>query len=57
MESLRYIKQPLHRMKLVRSVEKNLPVYYLALFSRHKTAYKFLGEVLKYSTDQPNLWD
>ena len=57
MDSLEYIKQPLDRMKLVRSVEKNLPLYYLALFSRHETAYKFWGEVLKYSTDQTNLWD
>ena len=57
MESLKYIKQPLHRMKLVRSVEKNLPLYYLALFSRHETAYNFWDKVLKYSTDQPNLWD
>ena len=56
-ESLEYIKQPLHRMKLVRSVEKNLPLYYLALFSRNETAYKFWGEVLKYSTDQSSLWD
>ena len=29
MESLEYIKQPLDRMKLVRSVEKKLPLYYL----------------------------
>lgn len=52
MESLGYIKQPLDRMKLVRSDEKNLPLYYLALFSRHQTAYKFWDDVLKYSTDQ-----
>ncbi len=57
MESLGYIKQPLHSMKLVRSVEKNLPLYYLALFSRHETAYKFWRDVLKYSTDQPGFWD
>ena len=57
MESLEYIKQPLERMKLVRSVEKNLPLYYVALFSRHETAYKFWGDVLKYSTDQTSLWD
>jgi len=57
MESLKYIKQPLDRMKLVRSVEKNLPLYYVALFSRHETAYKFWGDVLKYSTDQTSLWD
>jgi three-Cys-motif partner protein len=52
MESLGYIKQPLDRMLMVRSDEKNLPLYYLALFSRHKTAYKFWDDVLKYSTDQ-----
>ena len=44
-------------MKLVRSDEKNLPLYYLALFSRRQTAYKFWDQVLKYGTDQTNLWD
>jgi three-Cys-motif partner protein len=52
MEALGYIKQPLDRMKQVRSDEKNLHLYYLALFSRHQTAYKFWDDVLKYSTDQ-----
>ncbi len=52
MKSLDYIEQPLDRMKLVRSNEKNLPLYYLALFSRHRTALKFWEEVLKYGTDQ-----
>jgi len=57
MESLEYIKQPRDRMKLVRSVEKNLSLYYLALFSRHNTAYNLWNEVLKYSTDQSKFWD
>lgn len=57
MESLGYLKTPLNRMKQVRSVEKNLPLYYLALFSRSETAFKFWDEVLKYSTDQRSLWD
>ncbi len=57
MESLGYLKKPLDRMKLVRSVEKNLPLYYLALFSRSETAFKFWDDVLKYSTDQRGLWD
>ena len=52
MESLRYLKQPLDRMKQVRSDEKNLHLYYLALFSRHQRAYEFWDDVLKYSTDQ-----
>ena len=54
---LGYLKKPLDRMRLVRSVEKNLPLYYLALFSRSETAFKFWDDVLKYSTDQKNLWD
>ena len=57
MQSLGYLKKPLDRMKLVRSVEKNLPLYHLALFSRHETAFNFWDEVLKYSTDQKRLWD
>jgi len=57
MESLRYLKKPLDRMKLVRSVEKNLPLYYVALFSRSETAFKFWDDVLTYSTDQKNFWD
>lgn len=57
MESLNYLKKPLDRMKLVRSVEKNLPLYYLALFSRNETAFKFWDDVLRYSTDQKSLWD
>ncbi len=56
MADLGYIDQPLHQMKLVRSDEKNLPLYRLALFSRHYKAYEFWGEVLKYSTDQPKLF-
>jgi hypothetical protein len=52
MESVGYIKQPLHRLKLVRSDDKNLPLYYLALFSRHQTAYNYWDDVLKYSPDQ-----
>ena len=57
MESLGYLEKPLNRMKLVRSLEKNLPLYYLALFSRSETAFQFWDEVLKYSTDQRSLFD
>jgi len=52
MESLRYLDTPLHTMHKVRSDEKNLPLYYLALFSRHKRAYEFWDEAQKYGTDQ-----
>ena len=57
MESLRYLHQELDQMKLVRSDDKNLPLYYLALFSRNETAYDFWRDVLKYGTDQKSFWD
>jgi three-Cys-motif partner protein len=52
METLGYLPTPLHRMKRVRSDEKNLPLYYLALFSRSDRAHKLWDEVLKYGSDQ-----
>ena len=57
METLRYLRTPLDRMKQVRSLENNLPLYYLALFSRSETAFKFWDDVLKYSSDQRGLFD
>jgi three-Cys-motif partner protein len=56
MESLGYLPQDLYRMKQVRSDDKNLPLYHLALFSRNETAYKFWNDVLKYGTDQQGLF-
>jgi hypothetical protein len=45
-------------MKMVRSDDKNLPLYYLALFSRHKMAYQFWDQVLEYGTDQKSFaWE
>jgi three-Cys-motif partner protein len=57
MEALGYLPTPLHRMKRVRSDDKNLPLYYLALFSRNDRARKFWDEVLKYGTDQTTLFE
>jgi three-Cys-motif partner protein len=57
MQSLGYLEAKLDRMKLVRSDEKNLPLYYIALFSRNTRAYEFWDQVLKYSTDQTSFWD
>jgi three-Cys-motif partner protein len=54
MEGLGYLRQSWGRMKQVRSVGKNLPLYRLALFSRNKVAYRFWDDVLKYSSDQRN---
>ena len=52
MESLGYLKKPLHKMKEIRSSEKNLPLYHLAFFSRNPKGYRFWDQVLKYGTDQ-----
>lgn len=58
MQSLNYLKVETHQMKEVRSDEKNLPLYYLALFSRSKVAYKYWEQVLKYGTDQSSfVWE
>jgi three-Cys-motif partner protein len=45
------------RMYPVRSDLKNLPLYYLAFFSKHPLGYKFWDQVLKYSTEQRGLFD
>jgi three-Cys-motif partner protein len=52
MESLGYLHQDMDDMKLVRSDDKNLPLYYLAMFTKHPTGSKFWQDVLKYGTDQ-----
>ena len=52
MEGIGYLPVPFHKMKQVRSDVKNLPLYHLALFSRHQRALDFWDQVLKYSTDQ-----
>jgi len=58
METLEYLPTPVHRMKRVRSDEKNLPLYYISLFSRNKLAHDFWDNALKYGTDQTNIsWD
>ena len=52
MEARDYIRAPLEETKLVRSTEKNLPLYRLAFFSRHKLAKDFWEQARKYSDDQ-----
>lgn len=57
MEAIAYVKQPIYKMKVVRKDENNSPLYYLALFSRHKVAYSFWTEVLKYSNPQLSMFE
>ena len=56
MATLGYIPPPHYTMKEVRSHEKNLALYRLALFARHPRAYRLWDAVLKYGTDQPSLF-
>lgn len=52
MEGLRYLPQPIYKMKEIIFPDKNWPLYRLALFSRDPVAYKSWDEVLKYSSSQ-----
>jgi hypothetical protein len=52
MEDRDYIRAPIEDTKLVRSTEKNLPLYRLAFFSRHQLAKSFWEQARKYSDDQ-----
>ena len=38
-------------------MKETLPLYRIALFSRHERAYQYWDQVLKYNTDQKTLWD
>lgn len=51
MEMLEYEPRPFYKMRKVR-MPQNVPLYSLALFSRHPLAYSFWDQVLKYSTPQ-----
>jgi len=52
MEDRDYIRAPIEDTKLVRSTEKNLPLYRLAFFSRHQLAKSFWEQARKYGDDQ-----
>lgn len=52
MMSLGYRTKSIEDMIPVRSTDRNLPLYYLAFFSRHEQGYRFWRQVQKYSTDQ-----
>ena len=52
MKNLGHMHTPLEKMMEVRTPDKNMGLYHLAYFSRHKLGYKFWDQVLKYSTNQ-----
>jgi three-Cys-motif partner protein len=57
MESLRYLPVQVHQMRKIKTLDKHVPVYYLAMFSKHETAFKLWDQVLKYSKRQRGLFD
>jgi three-Cys-motif partner protein len=52
METIGYLRTPIHKMKLIRSDDKNLPLYYIAMFSRNRLAHDLWDQALKYGSDQ-----
>ena len=57
MSEVGYLKTPLHQMKAVKTHDKNVPLYFLAMFSKSQTAFRLWDQVLKYSTPQRSLFD
>jgi three-Cys-motif partner protein len=57
MTAIGFLPRKVHDMKLVKTYDNNMALYYLALFSKHQRAYEFWKDVLKYGTDQRALWD
>lgn len=56
MEQLDYLKRAAEQTQLIRSTEKNLPLYRLAFFSRHERGQQLWKEVKKYANPQLE-WD
>jgi three-Cys-motif partner protein len=57
MMAMGYLETPLHQMRPIKTYDKNVPLYYLAMFSKHQAAFKLWAQVLKYSTPQRMLFD
>jgi len=57
MSEVGYLRTPLHQMKAVRTHDKNVPLYYLAMFSKHQKAFDLWKQVLIYSSPQRGLFD
>jgi three-Cys-motif partner protein len=56
MVEIGYLPSGIEDAKHVRSTDKNLPLYHLAFFSRHKLAMKLWRQAIKYSEDQLDLF-
>jgi hypothetical protein len=56
MASMGFLYAGIQETKLIRSVEKNLPLYHLCFFSRNKLGQQFWKQARKYSQDQFELF-
>lgn len=56
MSSMGYLYPGIQDTKLIRSIEKNLPLYHLCFFSRNKLGRQFWKQARKYSQDQFELF-
>lgn len=56
MGAIGYLPVAFHQMKPIRS-DLNYTLYHLALFSKHQLAFDLWDDVLKYGTNQPQLFD
>jgi three-Cys-motif partner protein len=56
MSEVGYLETPLHQMREVKTHDKKVPLYYLAMFSKKETAFRLWAQVLKYSTKQSSLF-
>lgn len=55
MKQLGYSEHSVQETQLIRSTEKNLPLYRLAFFSRHKLGERFWRQVKKYANPQTSI--
>ncbi len=55
MHQIGYLPMSIEHMVKIRTLDRRLPLYYLAFFSKHNTGLKFWDEVRKYATDQLTL--
>lgn len=57
MTEVGYLETQLHQMRAVKTHDKNVPLYYLAMFARNEKAFDLWKQVLIYSSPQRGLFD
>jgi three-Cys-motif partner protein len=57
MSEVGYLETPLHQMKEFKTHDKNVPLYYIAMFSKHQKAFDLWKGALSSSSPQRELFD